>query len=56
MHPIHIYNDFKDNVIYSVQSGDGIHSFLRKRRLFRDDLGVDQHGKLQVDNRCIGRN
>ena len=33
VHPIHIYNDF--NVIYSMHSGDSIHSFLRKQSFVR---------------------
>ena len=49
MHPIHINNALKLNVIYSIHSGDGIHSFLRKQSV----LGtiVDQ----QVSG-CIKRN
>ena len=34
--PIHIYDKFKLNVIYSIHSGKGVHSFLRKQRFFRD--------------------
>ena len=38
VHPIHIYDKLKLNVIYSRHSGDGIHSFLRNQRFFRDYL------------------
>ena len=31
VHPIHIHNAFKLNVIYSIHSGDGIHSFLANK-------------------------
>ena len=37
MHPIHIYNEFKLNVIYSMQSGNGIHTnFYANKGYFGD--------------------
>ena len=45
VHPIHMYNEFKFNVIYSMHSSEGIHSFCRKQRFLRDYLTVDQHNR-----------
>ena len=42
VHPIHIYNQFKPNVIFSMHSSDGIHSFLHKQSFFRDYLALRQ--------------
>ena len=36
--PIHIYNKFKLNVIYSLHSGEGIHFISAQTKFFRDYL------------------
>ena len=39
MHPIHVYNELKLNVIYSMDSGDGTYS------PFRHYLALEQYGR-----------
>ena len=51
VHPIHINNQFKLNVIYEMHSGDGIHLFLRKQSFLWTiwlSMTADSSGKNTV--------